>query len=159
MSGLRVPIILFNFFSFSFSKPMICWHCHLTSFSLVENGWEPWMSLLANCTSASICFPAVSTEAKLLPFSPTSHILCQTVDVKGNLKTACLSSLLPQTIYRHLYSIFHCKILQLFYRLRYFNALVGVLSDSLPAWRKCWLMCSGIAGSPSSLTFCSLGLS
>lgn len=82
--------IFLIFFPPNFPKSLICWswnlRCHhLTSFSLVENGWEPWTMLLANCTLASICFPAVSTEAKLPPFSSTSHILRQMVGDEGGV--------------------------------------------------------------------------
>lgn len=127
ISRLTYPIILnflkkfFDLFPPHFSKPRNCWnwgpnYYHLTRFSLVENGWEPWTRLLANCTSASICFPAVSTEAKTpsvffnLPY-PMPNGRCW----EGNLETAFLSSLQPQTKCRHLYSILHCKILQLLF--------------------------------------------
>lgn len=76
-----------DFFLLCKAQPIICWpwglyNYHLTSFSMVQNGREPWTRLLANCTSPSICFPAVSTEVKLPPFSSISCILCQMVGVE-----------------------------------------------------------------------------
>lgn len=66
---------------------------HLTSFSLVENGWETWKRILAELMSAHICFAAVATRERKRSqkpsFSSTGYILCQMVGVEAENK-ACM---------------------------------------------------------------------